>query len=508
VSTKSSLFNKRRSGVLLHPASLPGKHIGSMGKQAYDFIRKLSIAGISYWQMLPLNPTGPENSPYQSWSAFAGNPLLICPMMLCEWGILDRAKVELFTSEKSESTNIDYLLAAEVSDYILAEAYAGFVHNALLNEEFERFCIHNKYWLEEYSLFAALRKKHNLKPVQLWPAEIRNRNKKDLENERVFLRGMIDFHKFVQFVFYKQWFLLKQFANEHKVCLIGDLPIYVATDSVDVWANKHLFELDDELNPTYVAGVPPDYFSETGQLWGNPVYKWDEHIASGFDWWIQRVRCNLEMYDGIRIDHFRGFSEYWAVKAGSETAKEGAWCSAPGTELFQKLSNTFPELPVIAEDLGILTNEAVALRKQFGFPGMKILQFAFTNPSENEFLPHYYKRNCVVYTGTHDNNTIRGWFEEDALTEEKAFALEYLQKDESEFVDAMIRLAWSSVANTVVVPVQDFFGLDASARFNVPGTVEGNWLWKMTSEQMNSFPEDSIKKLNMLYARAGEMFVL
>jgi 4-alpha-glucanotransferase len=492
------LFQKRGSGILLHPASLPGQWgIGTFGQEAYDFIDKLSAAGVSYWQMLPLSPTGFGNSPYQSWSSFAGNQLFISPLLLQDDGLLPPET----THERCDSEKIDYEFALNASEFFLRRAFEEYCNTQILSEEFNIFCRKEKFWLLEHALFAAARKHLNAVSLQEWPSDLRKHKQKKIEDFRSQFKKEIDFQKFVQFLFYRQWFSLKKYANERGIQIIGDIPIYVAADSVEVWNHPELFEVNSNLKPLLVAGVPPDYFSETGQLWGNPLYRWKAHKQSGFQWWHKRLAHSFRLYDVVRIDHFRGFADYWSIPAGAETAETGKWKKAPGIELFESFQTRYGKMPVIAEDLGILSNEAVALRNYFQFPGMKILQFAFLNPAENLFLPHFYDAHCVVYTGTHDNNTLRGWYEEDASPGEIEFISDYIQCREEGINENLIRLAWSSVANTVIVPVQDLFNLNSASRMNMPGTVEGNWMWKMTQEQFEKFPVEQLKKLNRIFSR-------
>jgi len=502
VKKENRFFENRSSGILLHPASLPGLWgIGTMGQEAFGFIDKLSEAGVKYWQMLPLTPTGMGNSPYQSWSAFAGNTMFICPRELKKEKLLpeDLNPEELFPV--SQSKFIDYNHAHNAVDFFTQLAHRTFLQSNILRDEFLQFREKHHYWLEDFALFAAIRNQLKEIPVQKWPSLLRERDEEALLKKRRELSEQIELEEFSQFLFFRQWFKLKEYANSKGVLLIGDLPIYVSTDSVEVWISHELFEVDAGLNPVFVAGVPPDYFSETGQLWGNPVYNWKKHESNNFQWWQQRLEFALKMFDAVRIDHFRGFSDYWTIPADEKTAEKGQWKNAPGKLLFETIIQKHSHLPVIAEDLGELSDEAVELREHFGFPGMKILQFAFANPEENLFLPHFYDKNCVVYTGTHDNNTSRGWIEEDVLPEEKEFALEYLSCSEEDFSENFLRLGWSSVANTVIVPLQDLFSLDSSARMNTPGTESNNWLWKMNAEQLVNFPVDKLKKLNRLFGR-------
>lgn len=499
------VFQMRASGILLHPASLPGQWgIGTLGNEAFTFVQKLRDSAVSYWQMLPLSPTGFGNSPYQSWSSIAGNSLLICPLSLQQDGLLpgDKAPEQLYVPEFSEKIDYDY--ARQSSEFFLNLAFDTYNTKGILKEEFTEFCRKERWWLDEHAVFAAIRKHMNQLSLQEWPSGLRKREVRAMNKIKDKLQQEIEFQKFVQFLFYRQWFSLREYANSVGVSVIGDLPIYVAADNVEVWTAPEMFAVDKNLRPVSVAGVPPDYFSETGQLWGNPVYRWNNHQKNGFRWWHRRLQHAFRMYDAVRIDHFRGFADYWSIPAKALTAETGKWKKAPGKKFFERFQKLKGNIPVIAEDLGILSDDAIALRNHCGFPGMKILQFAFQNPAENQFLPHFYEKHCVVYTGTHDNNTLRGWIEEDTSEEERKFIAEYLNCHQDEITAEIIRLAWASVANTAIVPFQDIYNLDSSARMNLPGTVEGNWLWKMTPEQLDQFPAEKLKKLNIIFTRFSE----
>jgi 4-alpha-glucanotransferase len=502
MENNESIFRRRSGGVLLHPASLPGQWgIGTFGPEAYAFIDNLSEAGIKLWQILPLTPTGVGHSPYQSCSAFAGNTLLISLQFLHKELMLSQVESPVECYPCCDDHLIDYSKTVEISENFLQNAYQSFKKKGLLQPEYEEFCLTEKWWLENYALFAALRQDMNLISVQEWPTAIKQRNPGAIKEAKTRLSETIGYHKFVQFIFFRQWFRLKTYAGSKGVKIVGDLPIYVSSDSVEVWTQPRLFQLDKELYPLSVAGVPPDYFSEKGQMWGNPLYQWDAHLAEEFKWWHRRIGFAFRMFDLVRIDHFRGFADFWAIPFGKEDASEGTWHQAPGNKLFQGLHKKFKKMPVIAEDLGVLSDSAVQLLEECGFPGMKVLQFAFQNSCENTFLPHHYEKNCVVFTGTHDNNTTRGWFELEASQEERAAVLEYLQCDEEQVVEKLIRLAWSSVTNTVIIPVQDLLNLNSTARMNIPGTTTGNWLWKMTKDDATRFPVNRVKELNRLFCR-------
>jgi 4-alpha-glucanotransferase len=500
-NSKDNLFQKRSSGILLHISSLPGNWgVGRMGHEAYSFADKLHKAGIALWQFLPLQPLGIGSSPYQTCSAFAGNPLFISFEKMQEEGLLpDENLSQLFSLAKDPMADYEY--AKQASDFFLALAFRAFGQFHPLRKEYEEFCGAEQWWLDDYSLFSAIRKQLGEIRLQDWPKALKKRDRKSLDERKIALAVEIEYERFVQFVFFRQWNSFKEYCNEKGISLLGDLPIYVSADSVEVWTNPGLFDVDEDLNPHAVAGVPPDYFSETGQLWGNPVYRWDNHESDSFQWWHRRLDFSFRSFDALRIDHFRGFSEFWSISADQKTAVEGKWIHAPGQKLFDTYIDKRKDIPVLAEDLGILSEAAIELRKRYGFPGMKILQFAFSNYQENEFLPHFYDKNCVVYTGTHDNNTLRGWFETEATEEEKATVMAYLGHEKNELVSNVIKLAWSSVANMVIIPMQDLLNLDASCRMNIPGTTSGNWKWRMTQDQSENFPVGEIQKLNDLYSR-------
>jgi 4-alpha-glucanotransferase len=473
----------RASGVLLHPTSLPGGHgIGDLGPSAAAFVAFLAAARQQYWQVLPLGPTGYGDSPYQSFSAFAGNPLLIDLLGLVARGWLDE---EALVGAPAGGGPVDYGTVVTFKQRMLRLAYAGFQIKAGANDRdaFASFCRTQASWLEDFALFMALKDSHGGACWNQWEKPLATRQKTALSAAAKKHRDVIGYYQFSQWMFFKQWSDLRAKAAAQGVKMIGDLPIFVAFDSADAWANKELFYLDADGNPTVVAGVPPDYFSETGQLWGNPLYRWDVMAKKKYAWWIERVRQALSLYDLIRIDHFRGFEAYWEVPAAETTAIKGRWVKGPEGKLFKALQKALGnDLPIIAEDLGVITPEVEAIRDGFGLPGMKILQFAWSEPS-NAYLPHNFVPNCVVYTGTHDNDTTRGWFDA-ASPEESAYALSYMQTDEPGFTWAMIRLAMSSVAALAVVPVQDLLDLGGEARMNLPSTASGNWAWRVTPGQL------------------------
>ena len=479
----------RASGVLLHPTSLPGPYgIGDLGPQAYKFIDFLVAAGQSLWQVLPLGPTGYGDSPYACYSAFAGNTLLVSPEQLIKEGLLDSAPTASGNPKK-----VDFGEAHKLKDEILRAAYERYTHttDTNLRSAFETFAQQQANWLEDYALFRALKDAHGGIAWNEWEPALVRRTPSALERARDQLRNEVEAHMFYQFLFFRQWFALKSYANSHGIRVVGDLPIFVAQDSADVWTNPEEFKLDKNGKPIVVAGVPPDYFSSTGQLWGNPLYNWERMIADGFKWWIERVRATLTVVDIARVDHFRGFAACWEIPGGDKTAERGQWVEAPGRELFTAIRDTLGDLPIIAEDLGVITPDVVALREEFGFPGMRILQFGFGSDSKNIDLPHNYVPNVVAYTGTHDNDTTAGWFQSVAgegstrtaeqIERERTFCLNYLNTKGEEIHWDFIRGVLASVANTAIVPLQDLLGLGTEARMNLPNSTEGNWAWRYES---------------------------
>lgn len=491
----------RSSGILLHPTSFPSRFgIGDLGLEAYRFIDFLVESYQQYWQVLPLGPTGYGNSPYASYSAMAGNPLLISPEQLRDQGMLaedDFANLPAFPIEK-----VDFEQVVKIKIPLLKRACENFKANASLlqQKEFAGFCETKAYWLDDYALFMALKDAHEGVSWYTW-AEAK-RQPEAMERAQQQLQDEIFYYRYIQFEFFRQWSELKRYANMRGVQIIGDIPIYVAHDSSDVWAHPEIFCLDEETGEAAImAGVPPDYFSETGQLWGNPVYNWEKLQQLDFKWWVQRFQAMLDYIDIIRIDHFRGFQAYWAVSRGETTAMNGNWIEAPGEALFQVLNDKLGKLPVLAEDLGVITPQVEALRDKFEFPGMKVLQFAFGGDSGNPFLPFNYPRNCVVYTGTHDNDTTVGWFNQ--LSDyEKSAVLNYLGCTSPEgFHWDLIRLAFSSVGNQAIIPLQDVLGLGA-ARMNYPSKPEGNWEWRYHSDALTDELRSRLKTLTKTYGRA------
>jgi len=493
----------RSSGVLLHPTSLPSRFgIGELGSEAYRFIDFLVESSQQLWQVLPLGPTGYGNSPYASFSALAGNPLLISLEQLQEQGLLteeDFAALPEFAFD-----NVDFEQVIKTKIPLLQKAYENFKAKAsqVQQKEFTVFCDIKAHWLDDYALFMAIREAHEGASWHTWERNISKSHPEVLEQWRQRLESEVLFHKYLQFEFFRQWSKLKQYANAGGIQIIGDIPIYVAHDSADVWAHPDIFCLDEETGePSLMAGVPPDYFSETGQLWGNPVYKWEKLQQDDFGWWVQRFEALLEYVDIIRIDHFRGFEAYWAVKQGETTAIHGEWIKAPGEEFFQVLNDKLGKLPIMAEDLGIITPEVEALRDRFDFPGMKILHFAFGGGPDNPYLPFIYPRNCVAYTGTHDNNTTVGWFNQ-ISEQEKEGVLRYLGVLSPEGIHwDLIRLALASVANQAIIPMQDLLGLGEVAQMNFPSTAEGNWGWRYQPGVLTEELRDRLKTLTYIYGR-------
>ena len=492
---------ERSSGVLLHPTSLPGKNgIGTFGKEAYKFVDILKSAEQQLWQILPLGPTGFGDSPYQCFSAFAGNVLLIDLNYFVDLGYLSKNEISDFIT--SDYNYIDYDKVKANKYPFLEIAFQKFSELATLEEEaeFHAFCIENSDWIEDYALFMSLKEEFLQKPWYEWDNDIKLRKSKALKSYSEKLEERIEFHKFLQFVFFKQWNKLKEYSNSQGVKIIGDIPLYVSYDSSDAWANNELFLLDNELKPTQVAGVPPDYFSKTGQMWGNPIYNWKKMERNGFKWWIKRITHNIKMYDIIRIDHFRGLSAYWSIPYGEETAINGKWIDAPGAKLFETVKNVLGEVPIIAEDLGVMTPDVAELRDTNNFPGMKILQFAFDTCEKNNYLPHTFDKNCIVYTGTHDNDTVLGWYNKANETDKKQF-IDYSGYSGDEINWNFIRLAFSSVADIAIIPIQDILGLDSNSRINLPGTSSGNWKWKLENYDKLITNIDKLKFLTKLYGR-------
>jgi 4-alpha-glucanotransferase len=503
---------RRASGILLHPTSLPGRFgIGDLGKEAYRFADFLADTGQHLWQMLPLGPTGYDNSPYQSLSVFAGNPLLISPERLLEDGSLDPG--DLARSPSFPENLVDYEGITEFKMSLLRKAYENFEKRATpaRRQQLAAFCQQNASWLDVYSLFMALREAHDSAIWNTWEADIRSRQPEAIERWARKLAPEIRCHQYQQYQFFKQWAELKKYCHRRGIRLIGDIPIFVALDNAEVWSHPEMFYLDENGQPTVVAGVPPDYFSKTGQLWGNPLYRWDVMARDGYGWWIERFHAVRTRVDIIRLDHFRGFEKYWEVPGEDTTAVNGRWVPGPGAAFFETVKKALGRLPIIAEDLGLITPEVHALRNRFGFPGMRVLQFAFSDGSGDTHQPHNYPRNCVVYTGTHDNNTTLGWFRGEDIGDttqtrgerdrETRLALKYLGTDGREINWDFIRLALMSVANTAIIPLQDILGLGSEARMNIPGTTEGNWRWRFTTDMLTDRIKDCLREMARLFGR-------
>ena len=505
----------RASGILLHVTSLPGPFgIGDLGPGAYRFVDFLHRTGQSIWQVLPLGPTGYADSPYQCFSAFAGNPWLVSLEAIAEEGLLTES--ELAGAPEFTRHEVDYPAVAGFHYEMLRRSFDRFSTSArrVPPEELAVFSDRNRDWLDDYALFMALKAMHRGAAWITWESGLVERQSASIDSWSRKLTRETEFVKYVQFQFSRQWSALKAYANERGVRVLGDMPIFVAHDSADAWAHQRFFHLDARGAPTLVAGVPPDYFCPTGQLWGNPLYRWDTLAADGYQWWASRVRHALTMFDIVRLDHFRGFEAYWEVPAGEPTAIRGRWVKGPGAELFQAIESQLGELPIVAEDLGLITPEVEALRDQLGFPGMRVLQFAFSDdPGAQTHRPHRYPPNCVVYTGTHDNDTAVGWFRSQPgrrstrtptqVEKEREFALRYLGSDGREIHWDLIRAAWSSVADLAIAPLQDLLGLGSEARMNTPGTTSGNWRWRYVSELLTPAVEDRLAELTALYDRGS-----
>jgi 4-alpha-glucanotransferase len=495
----TALTPRRGAGVLLHPTSLPGSFgIGDLGPVAFEWVDVLAAAGQSWWQILPLGPTGYGDSPYQCFSAFAGNPYLISPEILARDGLLRSVDMPL---TRFRAERVDYGPVIKFKQGMLTRAWENFQAGAgkHLRSAFDEFCHKESRWLDDYALFMALKDFHQGASWQSWSDELVLRRPAALDRARRLLAGGLGRHKLGQFLFSRQWSAIKEYANSKGIHLIGDVPIFVSIDSTDVWAHPELFMLDEARLPIVVAGVPPDYFSPTGQLWGNPHYNWERMKQTGFSWWIARLRKTLEQVDLVRLDHFRGFESFWEVPAGQLTAEVGQWIKAPGAELFATLKEALGGLPIIAEDLGLITPEVEQLRESFGLPGMRILQFAFSGP-DNRFLPHHYDRNSVVYTGTHDNDTTLGWY--NALGHhERHFLHRYLPGVGKDITWELARIAFASVANYAIVPLQDLLNLPSEARMNYPGRAVNNWSWRFTTGQVHQGIIDRLGDLTALYSR-------
>lgn len=493
---------------MLHPTSLPSLHgIGCFDEAAYRWVDFLADTKQRLWQVLPLGPTGYGDSPYQSFSTFAGNPYLISLPALVEDGLLDEANltdsVGFTAASRSGVDLIDYGSIYSWKLPLLNSVSNQFTKRATVEQQnqFEQFCQENADWLDDYALFMALKNAHNGLPWNQWSMELRSRQPNAIAKATEEQSLAIQSQKLSQWLFYSQWSRLKSYANERGIQIIGDIPIFVAMDSADAWSNPDEFFMDAQYQPTVVAGVPPDYFSETGQLWGNPLYRWDTMAENGYQWWLKRIKAALKLYDQVRIDHFRGFAGYWEVPAGEETAINGRWVDGPGVDLFETIERELGNLPIIAEDLGEITPDVIELRDRFNLPGMKVLQFAFGGDPTQAFLPHNYTRNFVVYSGTHDNDTSRGWYDNGATDAERDFFRRYLHTDGSDPAWTLISTALSSVADMAIVPLQDVLGLGSEARMNLPGRAEGNWMWRYQEGQLDGMTRDRLRSLTEIYGR-------
>ena len=497
---------KRASGILMHITSLPEKEgIGTLGSAAYSFADFLKASSQSYWQILPTGPVGYGNSPYQAFSAFAGNPYLIDLKMLVDEGLLSEASYEKALQNGNDTDKVDFEKVTPYKLECLKEAFEKFKQVEDAKEALAVFIEEQKTWLDDYSLFMAIKGANNEVSWQEWPTPLKLREAAALSKARVELEDEINFWIFTQFVFYKQWFKLKDYVNGLGIKMIGDIPIYVSADSSDTWASPELFRLDEACEPITVAGCPPDAFTEDGQLWGNPIYDWAYLEKTNYAWWVERMKQNATLYDMIRIDHFRGFESYWEVPFGDKTARGGKWIKGPGYKLFEAINNALGDVDIIAEDLGFITDEVRALRLKTGYPGMKILQFAFDPKGDSEYLPHNCELDSVAYVGTHDNETIVGWLKNPDNKKAFGFAKRYLRLTTSEgYHWGFIRGLWASPSKLVLVQMQDVLGLDNTARMNIPSTVGENWEWRMQEGAITNDIVRKLKQLTKLYGRKGE----
>ncbi|MCB2179701.1 4-alpha-glucanotransferase [bacterium] len=497
-------FN-RSSGILLHPTSLPGPYgIGDLGPSAYRWVDFLDQTNTALWQVLPLGPTGYADSPYQCFSAMAGNPYLISPDLLVEDGLLQPHHLEGKPDFSTERVDYGKVIPWKVD--LLQLAYRNHKQSGILENEFQHFFDENRDWLDDFALFMAMKQAHGLRPWVDWPAAQRDKQPQALDAFRAANRGgIIEQHAFDQFLFFRQWVALKSYANQKNIRIIGDIPIYVAHDSSDVWSNRDLFQLDEVGKPIVVAGVPPDYFSETGQLWGNPIYKWDLHAKTKYQWWKIRMDKVLQQVDIIRLDHFRGFAGYWEVPAKETTAINGRWMPGPGKAIFKQFKDYLGDLPLIAEDLGVITPDVKQLRLDFNLPGMKIFQFGLEGGNDDPFVPHNFEEHCVAYTGTHDNDTSVGWYR-NASPEHQGFAQYYLGLDKNptdmQIAWRMMDRLWRSPAEFVVAPMQDLLALGTEARMNYPGTTSGNWQWRVHAGVLTDELVKKLKNLNEVSGRS------
>ncbi len=489
----------RKNGILLPISSLPSKYgIGTFSKEAYEFVDLLKEMNQSIWQILPLGPTGYGDSPYQSFSTFAGNPYYIDLDELVKEGLLTEEECNSYDWGHNEEY-VDYGKIYLSRFDILKKAYQR--SNIKENNDYINYCEKNHWWLHDYALYMAIKDSLGSKSWTEWNEDIRLRKESEISLFEEELKEDIEFYKYTQYLFFTQWMKLKEYANENGVSIVGDIPIYVSLDSADTWANPSLFQLDEEYKPIAVAGCPPDYFSESGQLWGNPLFNWEYNKETSYDWWIKRIEHAFTLYDTVRIDHFRGFDEYYSIPYGDKDAKNGEWKTGPGIELFNKIREKLGEVDIIAEDLGTLTDSVKQLLKDTNYPGMKILQFAFDSDETNDYLTHNYDKNCIVYTGTHDNSTMCGWYKEISENTDNMIS-DYIGKnDKSEVHWDLICLAMRSIADTCIIPAQDYLGLGDEARINTPSTLGNNWTWRMKNGNFDEATVEKIKKLTKLYSR-------
>ncbi|MFQ6035639.1 MAG: 4-alpha-glucanotransferase [Sedimentisphaerales bacterium] len=497
-------MKERASGILLHITSLPSKYgIGDFGPEAYRFADFLKKANQTYWQILPLNYTTPRtaHSPYSCLSGFAGNPLLISPELLCRRGLLTKSDIKNVPGLPQAS--VDYTRVAAYKKRLLQIAFRRF-KDAGEPPDFKLFCTQNSFWLDDFASFVVLRQHFGRRLWNDWPTAVRDRNKKALKSIKSQFQQDIDRQLFLQYIFYQQWSDLKHYCRQNGIQIIGDIPIYVTFDSADVWSHPEIFKLSRAKKPRYIAGVPPDYFSRAGQLWGNPVYNWQRLKNSDYCWWMHRIKHNLDLFDLVRIDHFRGFVAYWQVPAAHKSARDGRWAKGPKEDFFNALLRYINPVHIIAEDLGRVTADVRELIHKFGFPCMRVLQFGFDgDANKNPHILHNHIENCVVYTGTHDNNTARGWFSKEAEPEQKKRLFDYLGRKVSakEIHLILIRLAFSSVARIAIIPMQDILGLGEKARMNRPGTIKGNWRWRLQPGQLTATVARRLKDLTQIYGR-------
>ena len=496
-------MKERQSGVLMHISSLPGKYgIGSFGKSAYDFVDFLVRSKQTYWQILPLGTTSYGDSPYQSFSAFAGNTHFLDLDLFVQEGLLNEE--ELTGNWGEDSITVDYALIYEKRRPILEKVVQRFLEKEDLTD-YHRFVEEKAEWLEPFAEYMAIKESFDMKSWSNWTdEEIKRRHPEALANYREKLADKLEYHRVTQYLFDKQWKALKHYANERHIQIIGDMPIYVAEDSVEMWATPHYFKTDEVGNAACVAGCPPDGFSPLGQLWGNPIYNWRAMKLDGFTWWIKRLKASFELFDVVRIDHFRGFAAYWEIPAGATDATGGEWVKGPGFDLFEAVKNELGDLPIIAEDLGFMDDAVIELREATGFPGMKILEFGFmgAEPSSTD-LPHYYPVNSVSYTGTHDNDTVLGWYES-ATDEERDFCNRYLNRTDEPISYALLRSLYGSVSKMTIATMQDLLQLDTTARMNIPSTLGGNWVWRMQEGDITQEVEDFLLEITELYDRSNE----